>query len=370
MPSYAVPLSTALVWFAVLSFIGTIPWTIYQYRKYGYFNFWRNLVFFSFIYYCLTAFFLVSLPLPKDRNDVAFKNHVHMQLQPFYFLNDFKNISGFHPYQIQTYPKLIKSFAFLQVLFNVALLFPLGVYLRFYFKKAKKWLLALPIIFSVTLFFEVSQLTALFGYYMYPYRLFDVDDLMMNTLGGLIGYFTAPILLYFIPSRDQLHKKDTVYSKDNLASYGAQLVEVLLTIGISRIVGSLISNVIFHGRYTYPLTLMVGLLFMVVLPMMTKGTTIGGKIIRLKLVLPLNKPNISLLYRFILIYTPSIVSHVSNSVYDFYSDNPYVIFIQLLFFLATVVVWIGFGFIIFKDWVQKKELVFFNHMSRILFIRK
>lgn len=370
MPSYAVPISTALIWFGVISFIGTVPWTIYQYRKYGYFNFWRNLVFFSFIYYCLTAFFLVSLPLPKNRNDIEFKNHVHMQLTPFNFLKDFKHISGFEPSNLKTYPKFFKSFTFLQVIFNIMLLFPLGVYLRFFFKKAKKWLIALPIVFSVTLFFEVSQLTALFGYYAYPYRLFDVDDLMMNTLGGMIGYFVAPILLYFIPSRDQLHKKDEVYSKDNLASYGSQLVEVLLTVFIAQAIGSFASTLLFKGHYLYPLQLVMAFLLMVVLPFVTKGATVGGKIIRLKLQLPKTKQAESLIYRFTLIYTPSIVSHIGRSLTDFYSENAYIILFQLLFSLIAFIVWLIFGVTIIKDWVQKKEAVFFNHVSRISFIRK
>lgn len=370
MPSYAIPLFTAFIWFTVLSFLGTVPWTIYQYRKYGYFNIWRNLVFFSFIYYCLTAFFLVSLPLPKNRNDIEFKHHIYTQLKPFNFLSDFNTIPGFNPYQLNTYPKLLKSFIFLQVLFNVALLFPLGVYLRFFFKKAKKWYIALPIIFGVTLFFEVSQLTALFGYYTYPYRLFDVDDLMMNTLGGMIGFFLAPIFLFFIPSRDQLHQKDEVYSSDKVASYGSQLLEVILTIMASQLVGSVISIFLFQGNYTYLSQLVMGGIFMIVLPFTGSKTTIGGKIIKLKLLLPDNKRLQSLIYRFILIYAPSIVSHTVQNIDSFYSDRTSVIFFQLLFFFITLIVWIGLSVIIIKDWVQKKNTVFFNYLSRVTFIRK
>ena len=325
---------------------------------------------FGGMWFCLTAFFLVSLPLPKNRNDVEFKQHVYTQLKPFYFLNDFKTIPGFDASNLHTYPKLIKSFTFLQVLFNVALLLPLGVYLRFFFKKAKKWYVALPIIFSTTLFFEVSQLTALFGYYRYPYRLFDVDDLMMNTLGGMIGFFIAPLLLFFIPSRDQLHQKDVTYSTDHLASYGSQLIEVLLTVVVSQVTASVVSTLLFGGNYMYLIQLMVAFLFMVVLPYIKKGTTIGGWVIKLSLVLPESKKLISLIYRFILIYTPSIASHIGRSINDFYSDNPYIVLIQLLFFLVISFIWLAYGIVIVKDWIQKKESVFFNHVSRVMFIRK
>ncbi|MCG5648116.1 VanZ family protein, partial [Oliverpabstia sp. DFI.9.49] len=36
--------------------------------------------------------------------------------------------------------------------------------------------------FLLTLSFELIQRSALFGLYPRPYRLFDVDDLMINTL--------------------------------------------------------------------------------------------------------------------------------------------------------------------------------------------
>ena len=144
MPSYAVPLSTAFFVFGIIAFLGITPWTIYQYRKHGYFSFWRHLIIFSFIYYGLTALFLVSLPLPAERNNaIVFKDNVYTQLRPFNMFHNFREVAGFNPKAISTYPILLKSFTFLEVAFNMALLFPLGVYLRYFLKTAKKWWLAL-----------------------------------------------------------------------------------------------------------------------------------------------------------------------------------------------------------------------------------
>lgn len=45
--------------------------------------------------------------------------------------------------------------------------------------------------FLLSLFYETSQLTALFGIYPGPYLLADVEDLICNTLGGAAGWQTA-----------------------------------------------------------------------------------------------------------------------------------------------------------------------------------
>lgn len=72
----------------------------------------------------------------------------------------------------------------------------MGIYLRYYFKKdLKKTLL---ITFLVSLFFELTQLTSLYGIYNAPYRIFDLDDLILNTFGGFLGYLIVPLFTYYI----------------------------------------------------------------------------------------------------------------------------------------------------------------------------
>ncbi|MEG0730838.1 MAG: VanZ family protein [Vagococcus sp.] len=363
MPSYAIPLSTAFFAFAIIAFLGTVPWTIYQYRKHGYFSFWRNLVIFSFIYYCLTAFFLVSLPLPKDRNNtLEFKNHIFTQLKPFNMIHNFKEVPGFQPTNIKTYPTLLKSFTFLEVAFNVALLFPLGVYLRYFLKKASKWYLALLITFSVTLFFEVSQLTALFGYYAYPYRLFDVDDLLMNTLGGMIGFFTAPILLMLIPSRDQIKQKDTLYQHNQLASYGAQLLEIFVSMMIARFIGSILSMIFYQGNHLFVFNTLSVFFFIVIFPVLTNGKTLGGKLVKIKFSMATSKDILKLTYRFIIIYFPSVISQLTIVMNSKPSENIYIVSTQLILFLASFTIWSIFWILLIRDWVKKKSEPFFNRL--------
>lgn len=361
MPSYAVPLSTAFFVFAIIAFTGTVPWTIYQYRKHGYFSFWRNFIIFSFIYYGLTAFFLVSLPLPAERNNTAvFKDHVYMQLKPFNMFPNFQEVPGFVPSKIGTYPILFKSFTFLEVFFNVALLLPLGIYLRYFLKTAKKWWVALTLVFSTTLFFEVSQLTALFGFYAHPYRLFDVDDLLTNTLGGMIGFFIAPLLLKVIPSRDDLKEYDKVYDVSQLASYGSQLIEVFVSLGVARVLGGLLSTLLFKGHYLFYTNTVVIFFFLVIFPILTKGKTVGGTIVKVKFDLRGKKDFFPLCYRFLLIYFPTVLSQLTANVNQYESTGISIVSLQIMLFLATFGVWLMFWTLLVRDWLKKKQEPFFN----------
>ena len=58
--------------------------------------------------------------------------------------------------------------------------------------------------FLLSLFFETSQLTALFGIYPGPYRLADVEDLICNTMGGAVGYQIAYVFVAILPKREQI----------------------------------------------------------------------------------------------------------------------------------------------------------------------
>ena len=59
--------------------------------------------------------------------------------------------------------------------------------------------------FLLSLFFELTQLTGLYFIYPRPYRLFDVDDLMINMLGGILGYFIMNKLKVLLPSREEIN---------------------------------------------------------------------------------------------------------------------------------------------------------------------
>ena len=83
------------------------------------------------------------------------------------------------------------------------------MYLRYNFHfNAKKVFAASAFL---TAFIEIGQLTGLFFLFNGSYRLFDVDDLMLNTLGGMIGYAVVKLAEKYVPAIEQFDmvKKET-----------------------------------------------------------------------------------------------------------------------------------------------------------------
>ena len=201
MSAYKLPIATAFIFFPIIAFIFTLPFLIYQYRKYGSIPFLRSVIFYSFILYLLCAYFLVILPLPTI-DEVKNLTTETTQLVPFDFIRQLSNTISFQWNELSSYLTVIKSPAFYIAAFNILLTLPFGVYLRYYFEC--KWYKIILYGFLLSLFFELTQLTGLYGIYPRPYRLFDVDDLILNTTGALIGCLLTPLISKILPSRKEL----------------------------------------------------------------------------------------------------------------------------------------------------------------------
>ena len=75
----------------------------------------------------------------------------------------------------------------LNVVGNVCVFVPFGVFLPMLFKKCQKFIPVLLLSFELSLVIEIVQLVTRVG-------SFDVDDLLLNTIGGILGYITYRIL--------------------------------------------------------------------------------------------------------------------------------------------------------------------------------
>lgn len=89
--------------------------------------------------------------------------------------------------------------------FNVRMLIPFGMYLRYYFKCSFKKTMLLTALLS--LFFELTQLSGLYFIYPGPYRLGDIDDIIQNTIGGCIGYALGWFAVCLLASREEIDEK-------------------------------------------------------------------------------------------------------------------------------------------------------------------
>ncbi|MGG1663364.1 VanZ family protein [Brevibacillus sp. NRS-1366] len=286
MSAYIIPIQTAFIAFILLGFFLVIPWLIYSYRKYGYVSPWASVVAYSLMYYMLSALFLVLLPLPATRDTCAYQSPdtVYYSLVPFTFVKDTFDSSSIVWSNPATYIQVFNQPAFWQAAFNFLLLLPFGVYLRYFLQEKRYWKRAFGLGFALSLFYEVTQVTGIYGIYNCPYRIFDVDDLILNSTGALVGFLIGPVILALFPSKKTLLAKKEKIQQSHLVSPLSQLLAVWVDFLLIKgswflTVGLITSNEMIEMVYTT-----VG--FMAVyfaLPILWGGKTVGSNVLRFKL---------------------------------------------------------------------------------------
>ena len=287
MNSYIFPIKAAIVSFPILALLITAPFLIYYYRKYGQLGKLRSVILYSFVFYLLSAYYLVILPLPSI-DTVAQMTGPRYELHLFQSWHNFMNQTVLQINQPSTYLPAMKQSVFLEPVFNIILLFPFGVYCRYYFKLSFwKTIFAS---FCLSLFFELTQLSGLYFIYPRPYRLFDVNDLLHNTIGGTLGFICAPLFTFFLPTRNELDSESFI--KGERVSLLRRLMAVIIdwfVIGLFGSILSLFSPLLpteLNALISYPIvsfTLEVFIYFMVFM-YLWNGQTIGKKVVRIKVV--------------------------------------------------------------------------------------
>ena len=269
MQFYVRVLTQAMFIYPLIVLIVTIPYVIYNYFKYG--SVWsiRIFVVYSFILYMLCVYCLVILPLPSAQE--AAKLHGHKrELEALQFIPKIFQQVHIEKDDPRTWINLLKSPAFMTNLLNVFMTIPFGMYLHYYFKKGvvKTTIYS----FFLSLFFELTQLSGLYFIYKGSYRLFAVDDLIFNTMGGFLGFFIVWPFMAFLPSREEIDA--TSYERGKSISLPRRLVSLMIDLGLLGVVvgvlrqfGIFISRVEFYG--------IVVLAYFSILPIFTRGRTIG-----------------------------------------------------------------------------------------------
>ena len=342
MDKYIYIIKMGFVAFPFLAFLITFPFMIHNYHKYGSISKLRTIIIYSFVLYLLCAYFLIILPLLTIA-EVASLTTPRMQLIPFSFLTDFITKSGFIISNFSTYLPVIKSNYFIQPIFNIVLTIPFGVYLHYYFKCS--WFKTVLFSFLLSLFFELTQLSGLYFIYPRGYRLFDVDDLFLNTLGGCLGYFVANIFIKILPSRDKID--EISYENSKNVSGIRRLTALFLDFIILIIIAGIIYGLRFK-EYFLLIYVIVALILIVIIPMVL-GATIGEKIVNIKEVNVDNKK----IYTFLTYLFRSLMLYISPFflLYESFQGKE-IIFIFLLFIDFI------YGFITFFKVLGANDLFF------------
>lgn len=184
----------AIVFFAGLTFLFGAPFISRQYSRFGRFAGWPALVAASVVLYASALVAFTLFPFPDFDGGYCAKHagRSYWQLQPLASLDDVTAYASDH-----TLLQTLTSGVFLQVLMNVVFFLPLGFFLAY---RSRRSLLATTLIaFAVSLSIELTQGTGLWGLAPCPYRLADVDDLITNTAGGVLGWFIGWVLRRVLP---------------------------------------------------------------------------------------------------------------------------------------------------------------------------
>ena len=281
MGGYIEALEQAAILFPILAVLFTIPYIAWNYHKYGSVLSLRILIVYSFILYMLCAYCLVILPLPTGEAAANLSGH-QAQLVPFTFLGDIARESDAVLSQPRTWLTVFNSNAFLTTLFNLFLTMPFGMYLRYYFRCGWKRTLVYSLLLS--LFFELTQLSGLYFIYSGSYRLFDVDDLIVNTCGSMIGFVIARIAMRFLPSREELDRESFVRGRR------VSLLRRIVAFIYDEIAYAVLFIVVFliwtanFGTMSVWVYALIWLAYFALCPIVLRGQTIGHRLTKLRIV--------------------------------------------------------------------------------------
>lgn len=287
MSTYTESIFIAFFITIILSFVLFIPWLIYTYRKYGYLSMSKTIIMLSFIFYFLSALCLVLLPFPSTRDTCSLQpaDTIHSNLRLFQFVEDILKDSGVVVTNPSTWLAITKQQAFYQAFFNFLLLMPFGVYLRYFLKERRYWKRAFIISFLLTLFYEITQRTGIYGIFNCAYRLFDVDDLLLNSVGALLGFFLAPIVWALFPSHEEVEAKAAEMEKRDIVKPISILLALVIDLCIAQMIWLIIGALTgYNGTFEFLVKITLYMLLFGVMPSMLDGATLGMKVMRFTMV--------------------------------------------------------------------------------------
>jgi glycopeptide antibiotics resistance protein len=276
--TYLLPVTTALWVFPIVVLVVLLPVAVVSYRRRGRAGGWTTVVFYSFLFYLVAAVLQTVIPLPADPTEYcATQTYASTpQLRPFYFIEvvEQRARGRWSP------GAMLRNPALWSTALNVVLLAPLGFFLRYLFRIRLPAAIALG--FAVSLLFELTQLTGLWFVYPCAYRLFSIDDLILNTTGAALGALLAGPLGRLLPTLDPARERRR-YAARVTASRRlfALLADAVAFAVLTGFVLGLI--VLFGGPATGhgPIVVVLAGMWFLLVPVLT-GSTLGKRAMLLR----------------------------------------------------------------------------------------
>lgn len=275
MTGFALSAFAAVLLGLLLVVVGFVPYVAWSYRRRGVFGPGHAVIAAGAAVYGLALWTYTVLPLPTP--DEVCRVELEPQLRPFQFLADL---------QAPGTTQLVIA----QVLLNVVLFVPLGMFVRHLFGRG----LATTVLvgFGTSLLIELTQLTGDWWLYPCAYRVFDVDDLLANTTGAAIGFALAP-LLRLVPGQPRVDLGDPrpVTAGRRLLGMAADYLMVAITqlavwvaVGTTlKQTGAMTSAELAEGGLpVFAVELTVAACYLLAVPLLSGGATLGQRLVLIR----------------------------------------------------------------------------------------
>lgn len=257
------------------SMVLTLPILAVLYRRDG------RLRFVSVVSTYLAVLYLIGLvcftlyPLPSGDAGPGITYGIAPQLNPLAFVGDIAKDG-------------VRAVA--QVVANVVFFVPLG----FIAGRLLRWGLGRSAVLGLltSLLIEVAQLTGLFGLYSYAYRTFDVNDVMWNTAGALIGWTGAALVNRMVPEGALSSDRELTRNPGFVRRCVALWLDMTLAGAFSLVVATVVQLVargvggaeLAQGVFESASFWAFAVAFVVVegvVPLLRGGCTLGGSFVRM-----------------------------------------------------------------------------------------
>ena len=196
MESRIWPALIAILFGSLLLVVVLVPIIAANYRRFGRLSPLRLLLLGAFSIYAAALVTYTMLPLPEPGSFAC----AAPRFMPGASLRDIFD------YDVSSVRAVLANPGVLQIALNVLLFVPLGFFTRLLWGRGVGSTIVIG--FGISVCIETSQLTGLWGLYDCAYRLFDADDIIVNTFGALVGAALAALLgMRAVTPRGQLRAR-------------------------------------------------------------------------------------------------------------------------------------------------------------------
>lgn len=276
MQNYLDIIEQVVSFFPLIVTIIALPYFYYQYKKNHTVELYRSIIMFTFVLYLIICYGLVILPLPT-MEEIATITGPYIDLRLFGFIDDFLKYSIFSR-DPDTWLVSLKSSLVYIPFFNLIMLIPFGVYQKTLFKNSL--LKTVLFGFLLSLSFELIQLSSLFGIYPHPYRLFQLDDLILNTAGALIGWLLTPKRNLIISEQEKKQTPIAPSIKERMITF---FLDIILLSILMRVIAFIFKRPTTLDSFfaDYFLYLFAVILYFIIVPVFMEFKTPAGHLLDL-----------------------------------------------------------------------------------------